>query len=351
MRKFNLWMSVLCSVLLMSSCESKKSSEPQIPIVRLSTVQLASGLSYNTYPGKTQAAEESSIAFKVSGTLERVLVKVGDHVRQGQVVARMDSRDYEVQLNAVKAEYESVKAECERIIALYNDNGTSANNYDKARYGLEQITQKLKHAQDQVNDCEVRAPYDGYVQSIYHESHETISAGMPVMAIFASKGVEVVINVPVVEFNRQAEFNRFTALFTAPERMVQLKLAGISQKANANQLYEMRLIINDDTKDITPGLSTNVNIYYKETDNIPTEVPSSAVFADGEQSYVFVYQDSTLHKTPVRVNNLTSTGMMQVIKGLEAGQKVVSAGVHSLNDGQKARPAATPSKTNVGNLL
>jgi len=351
MKQFSLLVAVLFTALLMGSCGSKEQVAPQIPIVRLSTVQLANGLSQNSYPGKTQAAEESDVAFKVAGTLENVLVKVGDHVRQGQVVARMDSRDYEVQLNAVKAEYASVSAECERIIALYNDKGTSANNYDKARYGLEQITQKLKHAQDQVDDCVIRAPYDGYVQTIYHESHETVGAGMPIVGIFGSKGIEVVINIPVVEYNRQAEFDRFTASFSVPERVLPLKLVGLSQKANANQLYEMRLTLSENLKEITPGLSTTVNIYYKEHENIPTEVPSSAVFADGNQSYVFVYQDSTLHKTPVRVNYLTSTGMMQVIKGLEAGQKVVSAGVHMLSDGQKVRPAATTSKTNVGGLL
>ncbi|MDO4497231.1 MAG: efflux RND transporter periplasmic adaptor subunit [Bacteroidales bacterium] len=351
MKKIVLSIVAVLATLLAVGCSSNKNGSQPLPIVRLSTVQMVSGMRHNSYPGTTQAAQESQVAFKVAGTLERIAVKEGDHVRQGQVLAVMDSRDYVVQLNAVKAEYESVSRECERIIALYNDRGTSANNYDKARFGLEQITQKLQHAQDQVNDCVIRAPFDGYVQSIYRKAHETVGAGMPVVGLFGSKGIEVVINIPVVEYNRQQEFENFTASFSVPDETLPLKLISIGQKANANQLYEMRLLLPDAPKEITPGLTTHVNIRYKEQGNIPMEVPRTAVFEEDEKTFVYVYADSTLHKTEVRVNFLTSQGTVHVVKGLEAGQRVVSAGVHSLNDGQKVRPEAPRTKTNVGGLL
>lgn len=347
--------SLLASVMMLSSCDShEQKTESQVPLVRLATVQLSYGEKQNSYPGRTQASETSNAAFRVSGTLSSVPVKVGDHVRQGQVIARMDSRDYEVQLAAVTAEYESIKAECERIIALYGENGTSQNNYDKARYGLEQITMKYQHAKDQVEDCVLRAPFDGYVQAVLHESHETVSAGMPVVSLFASKGVEVVIYIPAVEYMHSADFSRFHASFDVmKDKLYNLRLLTIGQKANANQLYEMRLLLEDADKQITPGMTAMVDILYKEDGNIPVEIPSSSLFSENDQSFVFVYDADSqcIRKTEVRVSVIESNGNVKVIKGLEAGQRVVSAGVHHLTDGQQVVPAASISKTNVGGLL
>ena len=342
------------AVALLCSCGSKQQEQEHVPSVRLATAQSSLGMRQNSYPGRTQASETSSASFRVSGTLESVPVKVGQHVSKGQVLARMDSRDYEVQLRAITAEYESTKAECERIIALYQDNGTSQNNYDKARYGLEQITMKYQHAKDQVEDCVLRAPFDGYVQSVLHESHETVAAGMPVVTLFASKGVEVVIYVPAVEYMRADDFSRFHASFDVMKgKIYQLRLLTIGQKANANQLYEVRLLLEDADKQITPGMTAMVDIIYKEEGELPVEIPASSLFEEGDLSYVYVYDEAAgqLRKTEVRVSVLCSNGNVQVIKGLEAGQKVVSAGVHHLKDGQQVQPAATISKTNVGGLL
>jgi len=342
----------LCLMLLLCNCGNKEAAVTKnIPVVNLSTVQIAKGISENSYPGTTQAADESRLAFRVAGTLESIPVKVGNRVRKGQVLARMDSRDYKVQLAAAQAEYESTKAECERIISLYEDGGTSANNYDKARYGLEQITQKLAHAKDQVEDCVLYAPFDGYVHEVNYDGHETVGSGMPIVSVFADKKIEVVTHIPVSEYNRQSEYDRITATFSSPNRTVSLKLLNISKDANANQLYTMHLKIEDDDKEITPGLTAMVNIFGKEKDNLPLEIPSSAVLCENDQTYVYLYSDSIIHKTPVRVSHLSSRGTIQVIQGLEAGQKVVSAGVHLVSDGQRVRPASEPSKTNVGGLL
>lgn len=346
--------TVLLAGCMLCSCSKGQKNENKVPQVRLAYAEMSVGEQMNTYPGRTQASETSNASFRVSGTLASVPVKVGDHVRQGQVIARMDSRDYEVQLAAVTAEYESIKAECERIIALYGENGTSQNNYDKARYGLEQITMKYQHAKDQVEDCVLRAPFDGYVQAVLHESHETVSAGMPVVSLFASKGVEVVIYIPAVEYMHSADFSRFHASFDVmKDKLYNLRLLTIGQKANANQLYEMRLLLEDADKQITPGMTAMVDILYKEEGNIPVEIPSSSLFSENDQSFVFVYDADSqcIRKTEVRVSVIESNGKVKVIKGLEAGQRVVSAGVHHLTDGQQVEPAASISKTNVGGLL
>lgn len=346
----------LLSVLMiaaMASCSSSKEQDNSLQKVRLATVENITKEKHASYPGRTQASESSDVAFRVSGTIASIPVKVGDKVNAGQVVAMMDDRDYKVQLKATEAEYQSTKAECERIIALYKDNGTSENNYDKARYGLEQITAKYEHAKDQVTDCKLRAPYSGYVQSVLHDSHETVSAGMPIISLFASNGVEIKIFLPVSEYQNQDKFDKFTASFDVMEgQTFDLKVKSIAKKANVNQLYEMTLLLEGDHSQITPGMTAMVDISYKPEENMPVAVPSNAVLAENGNSFVFIFgNDGILKKTPVTINEIHSDGRAVISGSVKAGDKVVASGVHHVSDGEQVEANPEASSTNVGGLL
>ena len=124
--------SVLCS------CNGKKEAQEDVQYVMTATAKGGGNESQQTYPARTRSMEETNVAFRVSGTIERVFVKEGDYVRKGQLIATMDARDYRVQLEATQAEYAQIKADAERVIELYKEQATTASNYDKARYGLSQ---------------------------------------------------------------------------------------------------------------------------------------------------------------------------------------------------------------------
>ena len=354
--------SLFSVLVIFSACGQKEVTVSEVPLVRLTQVKQVAASAHTSYPAQTRAINTSNVAFRVSGTLADVKVKEGDYVREGQVIAVMDDRDYQVQLSATEAEYAQIKADCERVIALYNDGSTTAQNYDKARYGLEQITAKYQHAKDQLADCQLKSPFNGYVQKVLHEDHETVSAGMPIASLFCSNGLEVVINIPASEYMREETFDYFNVMFDVlPGKQFPLRLTSISQRANANQLYEVRFLLenkgeNKETlKKVTPGMTALVDIVYKVEGNVPLEVPSSAVFHKGDQSYVFVYEgddhQGTIRQVPVYVTALTVGGDMKVVSGIQPGQRVVECGVHHLSDGLAVRPNPTTSKENVGGLL
>ena len=94
-------------------------------------------------------------------------VNDGTYVRKGQLLAELDPTDYQVQLDATEAEYKQIKAEAERVMALYKDNGTTPSANDKAVYGLKQITAKYRHHKDQLGYTRLYAPFSGYIHG-YH---------------------------------------------------------------------------------------------------------------------------------------------------------------------------------------
>ena len=78
-------------------------------------------------------------------------------------------------LQATEAEYNQIKGEAQRVMALYQENGTTPNANDKARYGLEQIEAKYKNHRDQLEYTRMYAPFDGFVQKRLFDSHETVA--------------------------------------------------------------------------------------------------------------------------------------------------------------------------------
>ena len=344
---------MLAAALLMAGCGRQQKAE-RVKNVKIASVKEASASTTLEFPARVKAAKEVNLAFKVSGTLQRYVYGEGVFVKKGTVVAQMDERDYRLQLDAAEAEYKSVKAEVDRIIALRKDSVVAENAYDKARYGLQQITAKYENCKNQLADTRIVAPFDCYIQKRLFDAPVIVAAGMPVLTVISDGTPEVEINIPGSEYIRRDEFGAFEASFDFwPGRRIPLQLISISPKANANQLYTVRLALGacGNTKP-APGMNTVVSVKFRTSDSNRMSVPASALFAKEGKSYVWVCgDDDTVSAREVKVVNLHTDGSAILSAGVEAGERIVTSGVHALNEGDKVAPMAGVSQTNVGGLL
>ena len=167
--KHKLVLAMTAATLFLVGCGQRQHTE-QVTLVRIDTVKTANTCDILEFPARVQAAGE---------------------VHQGELVAESDPRDYELQLQAVEAEYLSIKAEAERVMALYDQNVATADAYDKARYGLQQITAKYENARNQLADTKLYAPFDGYVKRRRFDPPTVVAAGMPVITFLSGKNPEV----------------------------------------------------------------------------------------------------------------------------------------------------------------
>lgn len=357
MRKNYVVITCLCLGLLLlgSSCGNKQTEETSMANVRLFMVKNTDTVLAQEFPGRVKAAEEVSLAFKLSGTLMNVCVEEGSKVSKGQLIAEIDPRDYQVQLDAVKAEYLSVKSEAERVMALYADSVSTADAYDKARYGLQQIAAKYENARNQLADTKIYSPFNGYVQNRLFDPPTVVAAGMPVVMLVSEGKQEIEINIPASTYVRRDEIASFSASFDfIPNEKIPLSLISIAPKANANQLYTVRLALPQGmSSHLSPGMNTMVYMEASNTADGNMEIPSTALFKKDEKSCVWVYneKEGTIRLRVVSVKQLHTNGMAIIAQGLSIGEYVVSAGVHKLTDNQKVKPMAEDSETNVGGLL
>jgi RND family efflux transporter MFP subunit len=337
---------------LMTACKEKNQNN-QAQLVNVVEITPATEGACASYPAKTEAMNQTDLSFKVAGTIAQVLVKEGDHVNAGQVIARLDDRDYRTQLRATEAEYNQIKAECERVMEMHKQRAVSDNNYDKARYGLQQITEKLTHHRNQLSDCVICAPFSGFVDDVYKQAKETTAPGIPVVSVYSSKGVDVVINIPERAYAQRKQAANYTAFFNSiPGKSFPLTVRSVAAMANDNHLYEMRLSMQENVPDITPGMTAMVEVAQQQVVNDGAKVPMGAVWAEGQKSFVFIYdkKSSTVKKTEVKVERLQNDGNMVISSGLENHSQVVASGVHHLTDGQKVSVMKKTSSLNVGNL-
>ena len=296
--------SLLGLILLMCACGSSKTKQERgKATVQADTVKSYQGELSIIYPGKIKAASEVKLSFRVAGPIRAVLPEVGAFVKKGELIAEIDPRDYEIQLSATEAEYNQVKEEAGRVIELYNRGSVPVNDYDKAVAGVKQITAKYDAHKNALADTRLTAPFDGYIQKKYYDSHETVAAGYPVVSMINSNYFDVDIDIP--------------------------------------------------SSDFVAGMSVNVTIEYNPNEEALTVVPLSAMFEENGESAVWVYNPKAQNVTRrvIQLKKLLKTGELIVSEGLAAGEIVVSAGVHSLKEGMSVELLKPVSKTNVGGLL
>jgi len=355
MKSTSVSFALLASAFVICSCGGNKESNDESKYVNVIEAVNADQLGSHSFTGKTKAAEEANVAFRVSGQILKMNVKEGDRISKGQVIAEMDNRDYKVQFTATQAEYSQIKGDAERIIALYKEGNTTAQNYDKARYGLEQISQKLENHKNQLEDTKLKSPITGYVKEILHESGETVGAGMPVVSVAGGAGLEVEINMSANDYARRDKFTSFYCQFDVlGDQQFPLEVIRTSSEANVSQLYTVRLRIKGDydSKKITPGMSTMVYVSLQDEDRGVVNVPTSALLNKNGKTQIFIY-DAEAGKAiakEIKVTGLNRDGSSN-ITGIKRGTKVVATGVHTIVDGQKVKPIKAVSKSNVGGLL
>lgn len=343
--------------LFMSSCGEREQTV-RVKKVKTAEVLISDSAAEISFPAKVISDDKYNVSFKVAGRIASVPVEEGIAVSKGQLIATLDDRDYRVAFDAAQAEYNSVKAEAERVIAIYNDSATAANNYDKAVYGLKQVTAKLDHARDQLNDTKIYAPVSGIVKNVYHRHGEVIGAGMPVVEIVDDSRRLVEIKIPASDYVRRSDFRSFSCRFAVyPDRVFALEPFSESPVANANQLYTVKLRFKDGQGALpTIGMTTSVNITVA-SDTISSgeyKVPVHAVCGMGtDEAWIYTIRpDSLLEKVPVSVVSLSGSGMAEIIPDRPiSGMSVVAAGVSSLREGQKVSPLPEETTTNVGGLL
>jgi RND family efflux transporter MFP subunit len=330
-------------------------SEPVEPVeivrpVRVLRVAAPAELTGRSLPGRARAAEETNLSFDVSGTILERPVSVGDFVEPGQLLARLDQRDFKNERDAAIAARNRMRANFERVKIAAESGAVARQDLDDARAQLDVAQAQLNIAEKAIEDSTIIAPRAGTISATYVEAFTSVRAKEAIVRLLDTSAIEMVVQVPegLISFvphveNISIEFDAF------PGRTVPAEVKEISNEASqTTRTFPVTLIMEqpEDFK-VLPGMAGRArgNLPESAAPGMTTlQVPVSAVFSpdeqeDGDDTFVWVVDESTntVSRRGVMTGELDRTGI-QVREGIGAGDLIVISGVHFLEEGQVIRP-------------
>ena len=325
----------------------KKTEEVKVRSVMTVTPLSRQESAVKNFSGVVKENSTVSLSFRTPGQIARVLVKEGSRVRRGQLVATLDTKDYQLQVDAAQTQYNQLKNEVERLSKLHEANSIAGNDFEKATSGLEQVRIKLQNAKNQLSYTQLTAPVDGTIQKVNFEPSEMVSAGLPVMDLIDTRSMEVEVNIPAEVYRQLA--NTTEAYCMAAGQRYRLHKKSALAKADANQLFTVKYAIDGQ---LSAGVNVDVYIEIGGSQTVSgLSIPAHAIFEDGGKTYVWVVeQGDVVKRHAITTSRVDSEGMAVVESGISASDRVVKAGVKALHDGDKVK-IVTQQNSNVGDLL
>lgn len=406
--------ALVTAAALLAACKQETPPQPQLPrLVNAMRVADTSGFMERNFPGRARAAKEVNRSFRVNGPLITFPVKVGDKVKKGDVLARIDPRDYEVRLTNIQARLARERAglksmrqarpeelrqakdavtkaevamtlanqEYDRVMRIYNkdpgavsqsmvdrvtadkdaaeailrqaredlniaQSGARKEDIEAQEASIKSLEAAVDSAKDQLSYTYLYAPFDGIVVETYVENFETVLPRQPILRVVDPSSIEFVVNVPENLISLAPYVEKVTVTFDAlPGVEIPAKISEIGKEASqATRTYPVTLLMDQpDDAEILPGMAGEARTVARRPDEAELagmQIPATAVFSGDDVSKNFVWvideENKTLSRREVQLGPLARFGV-SIRSGLEAGEWIVTKGVHSLEEGQQVR--------------
>jgi RND family efflux transporter MFP subunit len=322
------------------------------PMVTLVTAAPVTG-SERGFTGVVGARVESNLGFRVPGKILERLVNVGEQVKAGQPLMRIDETDLRLALtakrNAVAAARASLvqaDADEQRYAKLVSDGWASHQRYEQAKAASDTAKAQLAAVEAEAGVAENQATYsvlladaEGTVMQTLGEPGQVVSAGQTVVRLAQAGPREAVVALP--ETIRPAIGSVAEAsVYGADGRRYVAHLRQLSNSADAQtRTYEARYVLDGEAAAAPLGATVTIRLASQET--LPeVQVPLGAVLDNGRKTGVWVFDSgtSTVRFQPIKLVRVTSESA--VISGLSSGDSVVSLGAHLLQEGAHVRTAS-----------
>ncbi|WP_111860253.1 efflux RND transporter periplasmic adaptor subunit [Acinetobacter sp. CFCC 10889] len=341
-------MMMVCSVILVG-CQKPAAEAEEIPFVMV-TQPTTSHDEQKSYAGDVQARQSTALAFRVGGQITERYVDVGDRVKVGQTLARLDVKDAQLQLNSAKAQLENAQSsvkiagdEFKRFQQLLPSNAVSRSQYDAVKNQYDAASSTLKQAQanyevaaNQTQYNQLFANKSGVITQRNIEVGQVISAGQAAYQLAIDGERDVVIGVPEQAINQiKVGQDAWVTLWSKPQDKFNAYVREISPAADQSRTFSVKVALKEGQSVIQLGQSARV--FFNQNVNNVLSVPLSSVSANNDQPYVWVVNSNqTIRKVPVRLGAYGRDNV-PILSGLNVSDWVVIGGVHLLREKQKIK--------------
>ncbi|TIT06043.1 MAG: efflux RND transporter periplasmic adaptor subunit [Mesorhizobium sp.] len=336
----------------LAACSRSEEKPPEVIRPVLSVVIEPKTVETFGFAGSVEPQYSADLAFRLLGRVVSRDVKVGDLVTKGTTIAALDPTALELAVQASKADLSNAQAQFinaaaseDRQRQLLASANTSQATFDAAKQarqaaeaGVERANAALAKSQEQLGYARLFSDFDGVVTATGAEVGQTVSAGQTVVTVARSDPREAVVDIPdQLTGDLTVDMPFEVVLQSLPTIKTQARLREIApQSEGTTRTRRVKLTLVDPPTAFRLGSTITATRMTKVDPTI--ELPISALLEkDGsEKVWIVDPQSSSVSAREIKVAS-KSGGSFTVAGGLEAGMRVVTAGVHSLAEGQKVK--------------
>lgn len=278
------------------------------------------------------------VSTNVAGKLEKVLVKENDHVTQGQIIAYIDTRQLQAQVDNAKAALDKARLDMNRYKALIDQNAVAAQTYDDAVTAYEQAQSTYDRVSADLSDATITAPMSGTVVGTPLKAGQTISTGISTQMIIATiadlSDLEIYLTVDETDIGNVKNGSKVE--FTVDSKPGQTFTGYVSEIAkgtkgnmgvtsNSVVYYTVKVSIPTDiSSNFLPSMTARATIFGDDIKNTLV-VPLTAVRTDKQGEYVYVIKDGQPVRTAVSTG-VTGDTNVQILSGVSEGDEIIVSG-------------------------
>jgi multidrug efflux system membrane fusion protein len=304
------------------------------------------------FTGTTQPVDQTIVKARVAGRLAEVLVREGDRVSKGQLLARFETNELQSRANERQSALDAARADARWTARDLGDKETLAKRnivsqsaLDAARSTAENKASmvsvaeaQLEIAQRNLGDAQVKAPFDGVVGERIANQGESLPIDGKILALLDTSHVEVAAQMPAADVVRLKVDQPVTvSLEGFGDREFQGRITRISPTAQpGSRSIPVYVEITDRHDALRGGLFAMGSVVVAEKGHA-LAVPAAAMRKDEQGDYVLAVENGVLVRKPVGAVRTWSRGELVEMKGLESGLTIVSAPLPGLKAGQAVK--------------
>ncbi|BAI75512.1 component of multidrug efflux protein (plasmid) [Azospirillum sp. B510] len=355
--------ALLTAAGLLSGCNETQSAatpaEGELRPVRVATVMLEPLVDSVRYPAVIRPRVEADVGFRVGGKVTARMVEVGTRVEPGTPLARLDPTDLQLQIRAEQAQLASAQADAanarsdfQRYASLRQGEWTTRQEYDRRKTTLDKADSKVREVEAQLRVLNNSAQYAtlvadeaGIVTATLIEPGQVVAAGQTALRVARLGTLEAVANIPEQSVGTLPSQKLSVELWSHPGLILTGSLRELSPSADANtRTFQAKITLTDPPPTVQLGMTATVTAAAGHGAPV-ARLPLSALTQREQKPAVWVLSapDDRLELRAVTV--AAYAGDFAVIGGgLKDGERIVTAGVHKLDAGQKVRVWTEPAR-------
>jgi membrane fusion protein (multidrug efflux system) len=297
---------------------------------------------YIRVQGKLDGDQNAAVFAEAPGTVYARYADVGQVVTKGQVLAQIDDQQYLSQLEGLETQYKFASDMFDKQQRLWDQKIGSEVQYLQSKTSKESLERQLSSLKQQVDKFKIKSPIDGTIEECNIKVGSVVSPDPRLTAfrVVAFKNLKVTAEVSEAYSAQVQKGDKLVVLFPDVNKQVEAEVSFVSKYINpVNRTFLIETRISSSSPDLKANMIAIIQINDYHTENAVV-VPMNVIQKDETGSYVYVVRPkdslSAAYKQPVVIGN-SYNGVAEIVKGLAAGDKVVSTGYQELIDGEYIR--------------